>query len=60
MVSRDHALSSALEHLRKALALLDETAAPAQIGAHIDLAASQLQELVTPRADGTKNLLGDC
>lgn len=36
-------LSQALQHLRSALQLLDEAAAPAEIGAHIDLAANQLE-----------------
>lgn len=36
----------ALEHLSTALRLLDEIGAPAQIGAHVDLAVHQLEELL--------------
>ena len=35
-------LSNALEHLRLALHLLDETDAPAEIGARVDLAIHEL------------------
>jgi len=41
----DTGLSEAIEHLRAALAILDSTQAPAQIGAHVDLALCQLQDL---------------
>lgn len=37
-------LRNALDHLRLALGLLDRAGAPAQIGAHVDLAAHQLGE----------------
>jgi hypothetical protein len=40
---RQQPLSQALEHLRSALELLDEGGAPAHIGAHVDLAANQLE-----------------
>lgn len=43
---RQHTLSQALGHLRFALRLLDQTTAPAEIGAHIDLAANQLELMV--------------
>ena len=39
-------LMVALEHLSTALRLLDQIGAPAQIGAHVDLAVHQLEELV--------------
>lgn len=38
-------LSEAAEHLRAALAILDSTRAPAQIGAYVDLALCHLQDL---------------
>jgi hypothetical protein len=60
MVSRDHALSLALEYLRKALALLDQADAPAQIGAHVDLAAVQLQEVVGHESKAGQSPLGNC
>jgi hypothetical protein len=40
---RQQKLSAALEQLRSALRLLDGAAAPSEIGAHIDLAAHQLE-----------------
>lgn len=43
---RQHTLSQALEHLRFALTLVDEASAPAEIGAHIDLAANRLELIV--------------
>lgn len=46
-ISRRDALGDAARHLRAALELLDSAGAPAQIGAHVDLAACQLEtELV--------------
>ena len=42
----------ALEHLRTALRLLDQSGAPAQIGAHVDLAIHQLQDALG--IDGTQ------
>ncbi len=39
-------LHDALHHLRSALDLLDRAAAPAQIGAHVDLALCQLGSMV--------------
>jgi hypothetical protein len=50
-------LTDALRHLQSALDLLDEAAAPAQIGAHVDLAIHQLGSLlaegrVTPAEQG--------
>ena len=60
-MNNDDALSSALAHLREALALLDEASAPAHIGAHVDLAAHQLQEFVSPlKARGVQKILGNC
>ena len=51
-------LTDALSLLQSALELLDEAAAPAQIGAHVDLAIHQLGSLlpdaaITPAAQGT-------
>lgn len=37
--------SDALSHMRSALYILDQNEAPAQIGAHLDLAISQLEQL---------------
>ena len=50
-------LTDALSLLQSALELLDEAAAPAQIGAHVDLAIHQLGSLlpeagITPAAQG--------
>lgn len=39
---RVNLLTGALDHLQSALELLDSAAAPAQIGAHVDLALNQL------------------
>ena len=39
-------LTVALGHLREALKLLDGVSAPAHIGAHVDLAIHQLQDVV--------------
>jgi hypothetical protein len=53
---RHQLLAEAARHLRSALDLLDSVAAPAQIGAHVDLAVHQLQaELCSPeqRRSGT-------
>ena len=45
---RQQVLAEAARHLRSALELLDSVEAPAQIGAHVDLAAHQLEaELFT-------------
>ena len=60
MVDRREALSSALELLFNALALLDEADAPGQIGAHVDLAAHQLQELVDSGWSHIKDPPGNC
>lgn len=52
-------LSEAAELLRSALKLLDLSAAPGQIGAHVDLAAHQLEcELahLSPRVSGFPSL----
>ena len=37
-------LSAALMHLKSAIELLDQAAAPGQIAAHVDLAANQLED----------------
>ena len=53
-MDRWHMLAEAAEHLRSALELLDSAAAPGQIGAHVDLAAHQLQgELAQLSADNS-------
>ena len=44
-------LNLALEHLRKAIAHLDQVGAPAQIGAHIDLATHQLRRVISGDAE---------
>jgi hypothetical protein len=41
-LDRREMLAEAAKHLRSALELLDSGRAPAQIGAHVDLAAHQL------------------
>lgn len=46
-------LNLALEYLRKALAVLDRVGAPAQIGAHIDLAMHQLQHIIRGDSEGS-------
>ena len=40
----DQDVIDALQHLEAALALLDGAGAPAQIGAHVDLAICQLRD----------------
>jgi hypothetical protein len=42
-ISRREMLSAAADQLQSALALLDCAEAPAQIGAHVDLASHQLK-----------------
>lgn len=39
-------LESALHHLKSALHLLDESNAPSHVGAHIDLATVQLEDVI--------------
>lgn len=43
---RDQALSDAADHLRAAIAILDESDAPAHIAAHLDLALCQLGDIL--------------
>jgi hypothetical protein len=43
---QNEALGEALAHMASALALLDAAAAPAQIGAHLDLAICELREVI--------------
>jgi hypothetical protein len=45
------ALADALKQLTYALELLDAASAPAQIGAHVDLAIQQLYTIVTQPSD---------
>lgn len=47
--SKQNLLTSALFHLRSAIELLDLASAPGQIGAHVDLAANQLENLLPER-----------
>ncbi len=44
-------LSHALSLMQNALQLLDESKAPAQLGAHLDLAICRLQEEVESNSD---------
>jgi hypothetical protein len=53
--ARQQKLSEALEHLRFALLLLDGAEAPAQIGAHVDLAANQLEHTIAERVGAFSN-----
>jgi hypothetical protein len=39
----DKSWSEALEFMRRALAILDECAAPPEVGAHLDLAIARLE-----------------
>lgn len=48
-VGRNEALAAALAHLQNALEILDRVEAPAQIGAHIDLARCQLLDILESR-----------
>jgi hypothetical protein len=48
----DGELSLAVAYLRKALTKLDQVGAPAQIGAHIDLAVHQLQDFISSDPEG--------
>lgn len=56
MLKSGDALTSALAHLHEALALLDKAGAPGQIGAHVDLAAHQLQDLLSQPASSRVQL----
>ena len=47
----DDMLSEALAAMQSALALLDKAGAPAQIGAHLDLAICQLQDCIESATD---------
>lgn len=48
---REERLYKALENMESALRLLDDLDAPADIGAHLDLAICRLKELVSVEAD---------
>jgi hypothetical protein len=50
--ARRQMLSEALEHLGSALRLLDGAQAPAEIGAHIDLAEQQLELTIAEQLSG--------
>jgi hypothetical protein len=60
MLNSEDALTSALACLRRALALLDESNAPAQIAAHVDLAAHQLEEHMADLKQRAQRRLGNC
>lgn len=47
-------LSQALQNLRKAIELLDRARAPAQIAAHVDFAAHQLQDAIEAGVAGAR------
>ena len=53
-MEREHAIDmqlvEALNQLRSAIALLDQSRAPAHIAAHVDLATHQLEELIESRS----------
>lgn len=49
-VSKHELLANALKHMRTAIEMLDLAAAPGHLAAHVDLAASQLEELLTRKA----------
>lgn len=49
--SCDQAVIDALKHLEAALELLDGANAPAQIGAHVDLAICQLRDAFALRPE---------
>jgi len=49
--NREEILASAVEHLRSALQLLDSVEAPANIGAHVDLALHQLHAELVDRVN---------
>lgn len=51
---RGEALGTALGHLQAALDLLDDAEASPQIGAYVDLAICQLQELIASEPNGRK------
>lgn len=51
---REEALGTALGHLQAALELLDGAEASPQIGAHVDLAICQLQELIVSETNEPK------
>jgi hypothetical protein len=57
--SRQEMLTRALEHLRSAIQLLDVSAAPKQIAAHIDLSACQLADLIGTAGSTSPCLAGD-
>jgi len=50
-------LAEGLNHLRRAIELLDAAGAPAHIGAHLDLAAHQLSAVIEPDMDRDRRVL---
>ena len=51
---RGQLLSEALQHLQVSIDLLDAVSAPAHIGAHIDLAIHQLQDVIESDVAGAR------
>jgi hypothetical protein len=56
MDSSDDPRSGAMHHLTLALQLLDESDAPADIGAHVDVAISRLSEVLGQSDQATNRL----
>jgi len=54
---RGRMLAEGLNHLRRAIELLDAAGAPAHIGAHLDLAAHQLSAVIEPDMDRDRRVL---
>ena len=46
-------METALRKMREALDLLDESGAPADVGAHLDMAISRLQKVIEPDGRGS-------
>jgi hypothetical protein len=45
-------METALRRMREALDLLDEAQAPADVGAHLDLAIARLAQFLDPNGNG--------
>lgn len=52
------AWAEALTQMKSALDLLDSSSAPADVGAHLDLAICRLEDLVTPSCFATGRNVG--
>jgi hypothetical protein len=46
-------METALRRMREALELLDQAQAPADVGAHLDMAIARLTEVVEPDSNGS-------